>query len=289
MDSRKVKISIDIHAHPHFIEPFCNDEKLSLARTITGLYKTGTMSLVQITNRMNCAGIDQIVLHPLDLTSTHGKPLTSNEDMKKIVDLCPNRFIGFASVDPFRTDAVEELEHAFKNLGLVGLKLHPSRQQFYPDDPMLSAIFKVCIKYNKPIMFHSGMTTQPGVSSKYSRPALFEDIAINYPDLRFCLAHFGWPWIDETCMLLLKYPNVYADTAFVYFDTAREAYEKVFFKDLGPHWLDRSLRHQVLFGSDDPGLEQIRMANAIRNIGFRESTCELILGGNALKFLGRDQ
>ena len=51
-------------------------------------------------------------------------------------------------------------------------------------------------------------------------------------------------------------------------------------------WVDRSLRHQVMFGSDNPRFEQIRMAHALDGLGLRESTVELIKGGNAIEFLG---
>ena len=50
-------------------------------------------------------------------------------------------------------------------------------------------------------------------------------------------------------------------------------------------WIDRSLRHQVMFGSDNPRFEQIRMAHAIDDLELRESTIELIKGANALEFL----
>ena len=87
-------------------------------------------------------------------------------------------------------------------------------------------------------------------------------------------------------MLMLKYPNVYADTAILYFDNAKEFYTQVFTKDISSTWIDRSLRHQVMFGSDNPRFEQIRMAEALNHLGFRESTLELIRGKNALEFLG---
>ena len=84
----------------------------------------------------------------------------------------------------------------------------------------------------------------------------------------------------------MKYPNLYADTGVLYFDCAREFYQQTFTRDLPRTWLDRSLRHQVLFGSDDPRFEQIRMAAAMETLGLRESTVELIMGENALAFLG---
>lgn len=89
-------------------------------------------------------------------------------------------------------------------------------------------------------------------------------------------------------MLMLKYRNVYTDTAFLYFDDARQFYHQSLEVDIGKHWIDRSLRHQVMFGSDDPRLEQRRMILAIREMDMRESTKELILGENAVEFLGGD-
>ena len=87
-------------------------------------------------------------------------------------------------------------------------------------------------------------------------------------------------------MLLLKYPNVYADTACLYFDSALEFYTQTFTRDIPVTWIDRSLRHQVMFGSDNPRFEQIRMADAIGRIGLRDSTLSLIRGENAAVFLG---
>ena len=87
-------------------------------------------------------------------------------------------------------------------------------------------------------------------------------------------------------MLMLKYPNVYTDTGALYFDNAKEFYTQMLTKDIPVTWIDRSLRHQVMFGSNNPRFEQIRMAQAIGEMGFRESTLELIKGQNAIDFLG---
>ena len=86
-------------------------------------------------------------------------------------------------------------------------------------------------------------------------------------------------------MLMVKHKNVYADTAVLYFDCAREFYSRLFTRELEVTWIDRSLRHQVMFGSDNPRFEQIRMAHALEDLGLRGSTVELIKGTNALEFL----
>jgi uncharacterized protein len=280
-------VVIEIHTHPAFFEPICADPAdLEFRRQALGLYKAGPAALQHIDNQMLCAGIDRLALLPLDLTTVAGRAVVSNAEICQLVDLAPQKFIGFASIDPFCPGAVETLEHAFGELGLRGLKLHPSRQRFYPGSRALDPIYETCLRYDRPVIFHAGISLEPDTISGYAMPEAFEDVARRYPKLRICLAHFGWPWVTATAALMLKYANVYTDTGLLYFDSAREFYERVFKVELGEHWIDRSLRHQVLFGSNNPRFEQIRMVEAIRQIGWRDSTVDLVLGENALQFLG---
>lgn len=278
---------IDMHVHPAFYEPINGDSrKEDLRHDALDIHLNGTAPLEHIFNQMSCAGLDRLCLLPQDYRREYGEPLVANEEIKALVDLAPDKFIGFAGVDPLHKDAEEDLEYAFGELGLRGLKLHPSRQHFYPSDERLAKIYDICEAYKKPIVFHSGLSWEPNTFSKYSRPAEFEELAALRPGLKICLAHFGWPWVQETAMLMLKYPNVYADTGILYFDNAWEFYKKVFTQDIPASWIDRSLRHQVMFGSNNPRFEQIRMADALTKLGFRESTLELVKGKNAVEFLG---
>ena len=278
---------IDMHVHPAFYEPINGDSrKEDLRHDALDIHLNGTAPLEHIFNQMSCAGLDRLCLLPQDYRREYGEPLVANEEIKALVDLAPDKFIGFAGVDPLHKDAEEDLEYAFEELGLKGLKLHPSRQHFYPSDERLAKMYDICEAYKKPIVFHSGLSWEPNTFSKYSRPAEFEELAALRPGLKICLAHFGWPWVQETAMLMLKYPNVYADTGILYFDNAWEFYKKVFTQDIPASWIDRSLRHQVMFGSNNPRFEQIRMADALTKLGFRESTLELVKGKNAVEFLG---
>ena len=279
---------IDIHVHPAFYEPINEDSKMEELRHETlDIHKNGTAPLEHIFNQMNCAGLDYLCLLPEDYrTLQDGKILVSNEEIYKLVSMAPDKFIGFASVDPLVKDAAEELERAFTNLSLSGVKFHLGRMHIYPMDKKMQPLYDICEKYDKPVIFHSGMSWEPDTLTKYCRPDVFEELAASRPKLRICLAHFGWPWCRETAMLMLKYPNVYTDTGALYFDNAKEFYMQMLTKDVPMTWIDRSLRHQVMFGSNNPRFEQIRMAHAIEQIGFRDSTVELIKGQNAIEFLG---
>jgi hypothetical protein len=278
---------IDMHVHPTFFEPINMDKVKEIKRhNALDIHMNGIAPLEHILNQMSCAKLDKLCLLPHDYSSVGEGIIVSNDEIRTLVNLAPDRFIGFAAIDPFREDAIEELERAFTDLNLKGLKLHPSRQRFYPMDERLEPIYMMCEKYNRPIIFHSGLSWEPHTLSKYARPVEFEELAVKHPKLRICLAHFGWPWVQETAMLMVKYPNVYADTSLLYFDSAKEFFTRIFTQDIPITWIDRSLRHQVMFGSNNPRFEQIRMSQALEEIGLRESTLELIRSGNAIDFLG---
>lgn len=235
--------------------------------------------------QMDSFGFDRLVLMPLDLTTTHGGWIVSNDEIEQIVNAHPDRFIGFASIDPRRPDALEVLEHAFKNQKLSGLKLNPSKQAFYPADPMMDPIYELCIKYNKPIMFHAGMSWDPDCLIKYAEPINFEEVAVKYPELRMCLAHFGWPWATETAMLCLKYPNIYTDTSIVPMDSPEIFYRHIFTDVWGPTWFEQNFADKVMYGSNSPrnhtkGIERLEM---------RPETRKKLMGGNALKWLGMEE
>lgn len=277
---------IDTHVHPIFFEPITKDTQIKDLRHETfGIYKAGTAKIEHIFNQMSCAGLDKLVLLPQDYLTQVGKTVISNEDIKTLVDIAPDKFIGFASVDPFDPEAANKLDYAFSHLNLSGLKLNPARYHAYPNDKIHTPLYDLCEKYDKPIIFHSGFSWEPDTLSRFTRPIEFEELAQKRTNLRICLAHFGWPWVQETAMLMLKYKNVYTDTAILYFDSAAEFYKDVFTKQMSSTWIDRSLRHQVMFGSNNPRFEQIRMAEAIKNLGFRDSTTDLICGQNAIDFL----
>lgn len=280
---------IDIHTFPGFFEEICRDpERVKFRREQYFLYKQHVWPLSLFITQLNAAGIDKAVLSAEDITTRAGGTIVSNEEVKTLVDLCPERLIGFASVDPHRMDALAVLEHAFTALSLSGLKLSPAIQHFMPNDPVMNPIYELCLKYHKPILFEAGMTWVKNSPSKYSQPLLLEEVAIAYPGLRMCLGHFGWPWIKETAMLILKYPNLYADTALLYFDSPKQFFQTTFNDQLGEYWIDRMLYDKVMFGSTYPRIEQKRMVKAMETLTLRPLQRELVMGGNAIKFLGME-
>ena len=278
---------IDIHAHPLLFDEINEDrEDLLFRREQFGVFKSGILPIDFELTLLKDAQIDKAVLLPEDYSTEVGRAIVSNDEMVRIVNRSPEHFIGFAGIDPRRKDAKEELIRAFDELKLAGLKLNLSRLHMYPDDPCLAPIYKICQERGKPIMFHAGYSWEPNTPSKYYEPIRFEDFAVNYPDLRFCLAHMGWPWWEETIMMLMKYPNVYADTSMVYMDSPKNYYSHLFSVNMNLNWLQNCFQDKVMFGSNNPRFRHVRSLAGIKELPLRQDVQDAILGGNAVRFLG---
>lgn len=119
------------------------------------------------------------------------------------------------SIDPtnYKKEDLDRLENWLNAKKLVGVKLLPGYQYFYPGDARCYPIYKLCLKYEVPVIFHTGDTYSPGEAPKvkYAHPLHVDDIATDFPELKIIIAHMGNPWLIDCAEVLYKNPNVYAD------------------------------------------------------------------------------
>ncbi|MCI1664788.1 MAG: amidohydrolase family protein [Atopobiaceae bacterium] len=277
---------IDMHVHPLLYDAIYDEDGFSSWEREFGMGLMGPMGYDEVLVEMDVGGIDRSVLLPLDLTTTAGITVASNEQVRSIVSDHPDRFVGFASVDPHREDAAAVVEGAFSEGCAAGLALNPAKQGFSVDEACMDPIFELCERFDRPIMFHAGMSWEPGALAVDSHPLLFERAIAAHPSVRMCLAHFAWPWVREMVMLMLKYPNVYTDTSVLYLDSPEESIRRLFTVDMGPLWVERSLSSQVMFASNTPRFRAFKIRRALDQVEMSDSTREAIMGGNALRFLG---
>lgn len=281
---------IDMHIHPIFYDVICEDkDELEFRKNNFGVFKQSPYGFDEILLEMNYAKVNKAALLPLDLTTEKNGWIVNNDEIAKIVKEHPDRFIGFASVDPRRLDALEVLDYAFGTLGLKGLKLNPAKQHFFPNDEFMHPIYKKCMEYNKPIIFHAGLSWEPETITEYAHPLKFEPIAIKYPNLRICLAHFAWPFVREMVMLMIKYTNVYTDTSVLFMDSPNESMKRLFTIDMGPLWMDRALYKQVMFASNGPRFRQFKLLEALEKVEMRDYAREGLCYKNALRFMGEEE
>ena len=136
-----------------------------------------------------------------------------------------------------------------------------------------------------PVMIHVGINWARGARIKYSMPLLVEDVAFDFPDLNIVLARKGWPWVLDTVALLLKYPNVYCDTAGHVLDTPKEFVNFELARQIPVSTVERSLRDKLLFGSDYPRISIKKMVDAVKSLDLSEECFGLIFTENAKKIL----
>jgi uncharacterized protein len=109
---------------------------------------------------MDKAGIEKRVLHVIDWGLELGEPVrTVWEINEAVLGICrhhQDRLIGFAGVDPRRSDAVALVTWAFDQLGAAGLKLHPTSKGWTLADDRVAALVDLAAQRKLPVMVHTG-------------------------------------------------------------------------------------------------------------------------------------
>ncbi len=179
------------------------------------------------------AGIDKTIIFPIE-KPTYQK---ANEEIARIVERYPGKFIGLAKHDPgAEAGKIERLlTREVRELGLKGLKLHKP-----PTREMLDVVAALKI----PVLFHP-----PKVAD-------FHMIASAYPQITFIMAYLGsfssQNWSEHLAAIEVakRHPNVYLETSSVilwrYLEmAAREIPEKLIFGSDGPDGDPRVEIHKV--------------------------------------------
>ena len=238
-----------INAHTHVVdanEVFAegNRHYLDYLRgipTFSDLNQVEAMlSVENLLKQMDEAGIEKSVLFAME-----GPILTAGNEF--VANLCteyPNRFIGFASVNPLLPKASYKLKRAIECHNLKGLKLHPPLQNFYPNDPAIWPVYQMASDLGIPVVFHVGSTPFGNmVKLKQADPILIDDVANAFPGLKIVLTHLGTLWHNESFMITEKHPNVYIDTAAYPYELKELLNEKL---------IMRVGEKKFIFGTDFP-------------------------------------
>jgi uncharacterized protein len=157
------------------------------------------------------------VLLAWDAETATGRPRVPNETIAAACRDYPDAFTGLGSVDPHKPSAVAEVAR-IADLGLRGVKFHPSLQAFAPDDPQYWPVFAACERHGLLALFHTGTSgigaRQPGgqgIRIDYAHPLKLDAVAAAHPELTVVAAHFGWPWHMDLIAVALHKTNVYID------------------------------------------------------------------------------
>lgn len=210
--------------------------------------------------RADAAGIAHTVLFP----AFHSDYRTANRAVARIVHSRPERFFGFAFLNPVRDRGRIELlvREAVESYGFRGLKVHRH------DGRLSREICEVARAFRLPVLY-----------DPMGEVATVELAAGEYPEVNFIIPHLGsfaddWKAQRSFLDILARHSNVATDTSGVRrFDLLVEAVRRA-----GPE--------KVLFGSDGPWLHPGVELAKVRALGLRPREERLVLGGNLLRLIG---
>jgi predicted TIM-barrel fold metal-dependent hydrolase len=165
----------------------------------------------EILEEMDRIGIDMAVVFPFNEVYPGVSFRHANSYIADTVNSHPDRLIGFCRLDPNAGDeAVAELRRCRQDLGLKGVKLHPTSQNFALDHPTLLDILAQAEEYRMPVIFDTG--------KKLSPPAGIAALARRFPGLTIIMAHINL--IEESLEAAEDAHNIYLGTT-GYFNVPR--------------------------------------------------------------------
>lgn len=133
-----------------------------------------------------------------------------NELIGEYVRRRPEKFIGFASLDPTDPDCMAELQR-LRSMKLSGVTISPANQDFHPADTRAMQVYEACEAMGLPVLVHHGTHLTAASKMEYVQPHLFDEVARTFGKLHLVIAHCGHPWIDETLVLVGKHEHVFAE------------------------------------------------------------------------------
>ncbi|MDD3653209.1 MAG: amidohydrolase family protein [Desulfotomaculaceae bacterium] len=268
---------IDFHIHPIYYEKYCKTAE----DFVTSFHGKNLSLLVEkygkpsgFARYLSKCGVDYgVILAELSPVTTG---ICTNEYVN---EFCRDQecLIPFAHINPYLvSDGSSELERLVKEQGFRGLKMYPTYNYFYPNEPLVYPIYAKAEELGIPILFHTGSSVFKGARIKYGDPQYFDDVAIDFPNLNLLMAHSGRGyWYDKAFFLSHLHNNLYMEVSGLPPQKLLD-----YFPDL-----ERNA-DKVIFGSDWPTVNSIRHnIETLRGLPLKEETKEKILGGNAARLL----
>jgi uncharacterized protein len=195
-----------------------DSQMLPLYSEIAGLARPGGFALKSNPDTVVEAmkDVDKVIVFSIRYADSIGVD-GDDEVTARLVAKDPKKFIGFAALDPRRTDAMDLLVHAHQDLGLKGVKFGPIYNGVSLLDPRMEPFYRYLVKHNLPLTMHMGTTFGANAPIRQGRPLDVDTVANRHPDLKMIMAHMGHPWWEEAIVIARKNPNVYCEVSALYY------------------------------------------------------------------------
>ena len=188
----------------------------------------------------------------------------SNDTIAAVVRQFPDRFIGFAGVDPREGPAaISELERAIKELGCRGLALDPPdtpddrNGRGYDDERLMYPLYETASRLNIPVVLTMGPRTV-----RFDAPRVADHIAADFPTLTIVCSHAGWPEVTEWVAVGLRRTNIIIEPSLYWFYPGTEPLFAA---------VNDFLQDRVVYASAFPSIRSTRSRNFVRALRRQKS------------------
>jgi len=226
---------IDCHTH---LNRYTEDQKTTLPERIE------VLELEMRQNRVDIA----LVLSSYIVNASRPSALELVEATKNLPYLS---VVAGVSIN-YKPEDLEGLRSLLRDRHIVGLKLYPGYEPFFPFDPRLNPVYDLAEEFDVPVMIHSGDTFAPSGKVKYAHPLHVDEVAVDRRKVNFVICHMGNPWITDTTEIVYKNPNVFADISGLVLGNFSDRFEKymaVKFQEIVLFGVDPE---KLLYGTDWP-------------------------------------
>jgi predicted TIM-barrel fold metal-dependent hydrolase len=242
-----------------------------------------TMSVKEFVEQLDKMSVEKAVIFNLDEETPSGIAGLPNDYYADIISQYPNKFIGFAGIDPLKgMNAVREIRRTY-DLGLRGVAVRPFMFKIPPTHAKMYPIYSTCVELEIPIWFHLSINYST-YSMEVERPIYLDQVAQDFPELKMIAGHGGWPWINEMVAVAWRNPNIYIDIASYlpkYIGMKGTGWETLI------HYGNSILQDRILFGSTWLFMGQSiqQLADGVMNLPLKEEVKKKWLYYNAAKLL----
>jgi predicted TIM-barrel fold metal-dependent hydrolase len=270
-------LDLDIYVNGNFTEPALKELRHeSIAQGLWGSEFARTHTIPNLLDEMDATRVEKSMILPIRFNFPFGDDLAENWKNAIRESGTGDRLILGASVHPRDDRRIERLEE-FAKAGARVIKLHPTMQAFYPDEPDAMEIYQAADRLGMIIFYHGGRAgIEPESRHRYAMPRHYEGALANFPNLPFVFGHAGARDGDATLELGLRYENAW----FGIHGQGISHLDKMIEKTGG---------ERMLFGTDWPFYHLATSLAKVLIVTDSEDRSEIrhaILRGNAERLLG---
>ena len=203
-------LDLDIYINGNFSDQALDDLTMStIAQGVWGSPFTKTQTIPNLLREMESMRVQQAMLLPIKLGLPFGDQLEQDWFAAVNAAAAEQQLHVGLSVYPGDATAVTEMRQAAARGGRI-IKLHPTVQRFYPDEPALMALYAEAQALGLVVFFHGCRAgIEPESSHQFAMPRHYEAALAEYPNLQFILGHAGARDSEAMIALARRYDNAW--------------------------------------------------------------------------------